>query len=83
MKEQGFKSWVQLVDGLDKSTFEWHIEFHVPIEDYGEDDFDDYDTVVAVIYDWKVDNTPDGEYNWHIGGRGHQCVELVYEALGK
>ena len=70
-----------LVDGLDKSTVEWHIEFHVPIEDYGEDDIDDYDTVIAVIYDWKVDNTPYGEYNWHIGGFSNEAVDLVEEVL--
>ena len=70
----------------DKVFNEWAIEFRVPIEDDGMGDVDDYDTVDATIYDWKEPHgsaSHYGEYNWHIGGRGHQCVELVYEALGK
>ena len=71
------------VGGLDKSTVEWHIEFSVPIEDYGEDDIDDYDTVVAVIYDWKVTDTPYGEYDWHIGGVNKEADFLIYDLLRK
>jgi hypothetical protein len=70
-----------LVDDLDKSTVEWHIKFQIPIEDYGMGDIDDYDTVVAVIYDWKVNNTPHGEYNWHVGGFSYEAVELVEGVL--
>ena len=73
-------------DASDKVFNEWAIEFRVPIEDDGMGDVDDYDTVDATIYDWKEPHgsvSHYGEYNWHIGGRGHQCVELVYEALGK
>ena len=73
-------------DASDKVFNEWAIEFRVSIEDDGMGDVDDYDTVDASIYDWKEPHgsaSHYGEYNWHIGGRGHQCVELVYEALGK
>ena len=74
------------IGASDKVFNEWAIEFRVPIEDDGMGDVDDYDTVDATIYDWKEPHgsvSHYGEYNWHIGGRGHHCVELVYEALGK
>ena len=59
----------------DKTWNEWGIRF----ED-GDDD------VYATIYDWKemyANESHYGEYRWHIGGRDHRGVELVYEALGK
>ena len=59
----------------DKVWNEWGIRF----ED-GDDD------VYATIYDWKemyANESHYGEYRWHIGGRDHRGVELIYEALGK
>ena len=59
----------------DKVFNEWGIRF----ED-GDDD------VYATIYDWKemyANESHYGEYRWHIGGRDHRGVELIYEALGK
>ena len=59
----------------DKVFNEWGIRF----ED-GDDD------VYATIYDWKemyANESHYGEYRWHIGGKEHRAVELVYEALGK
>ena len=65
----------------DKVFNEWSLTFEI-----GDPEDDDWDVVDATIYDWKEPHgsvSHYGEYNWHIGGRGHQCVELVYEALGK
>ena len=59
----------------DKTWNEWGIRF----ED-GDDD------VYTTIYDWKELDAYDshiGNYRWHIGGRNHRGVELIYEALGK
>ena len=59
----------------DKVFNEWGIRF----ED-GEDD------VYTTIYDWKELDAYDshiGNYRWHIGGRDHRGVELIYEALGR
>ena len=59
----------------DKVFNEWGIRF----ED-GDDD------VYTTIYDWKELDAYDshyGVYRWHIGGRNHRGVELIYEALGK
>ena len=61
--------------GDDKVHNEWGIEF---------EDGDDY--VYATIYDWKELSPTDshyGEYRWHIGGRDHRGIELIYEALGR
>ena len=50
--------------GGDKTTAEWNIEFLV------RDDDDDYDEeyIVASIYDWKMQDTPFGPYDSHVGG---------------
>ena len=59
----------------DKTWNEWGIRFE-----------DDDDETYATIYDWKEPTAYDshyGTYQWHIGGRSHKSVELVYEALGK
>ena len=69
------------VGPTDKVWNEWALQFEV-----GDPEDDDWDVVEATIYDWKEPHgsvSHYGEYNWHIGGRGHHCVELVYEALGK
>jgi len=74
------------VSASDKVFNEWGIEFRVPVEDDGMGDVDDYDTFSATIYDWKEPwggASHVGDYTWHIGGRDHRSVELVYEALGK
>ena len=63
------------IGASDKVFNEWGIEFRVPIED----------TIDATIYDWKEPHgsaSQYGNYGWHIGGRDHRSVELVYEALG-
>ena len=69
--------------GGDKTTCEWHIEFQVPVEDDGMGDVDDYDIVVATIYDWKYGSMPYHEINWHVGGNTKEAVWLVMDALGK
>ena len=59
----------------DKVFNEWGIRF----ED-GDDD------VYTTIYDWKELDAYDshiGNYRWHICGRDHRGVELIYEALGR
>jgi len=59
----------------DKTTCEWHIEFVVYDEDEGE--FPMY----ATVYDWKVDETPYGEYRWHVGGHSPDAEDLVHQAM--
>ena len=51
----------------DKVTCEWDLCFE--------------DGTVATIYDWKLDSTPFGEYEWHIGGRSAEAVDRVLEVL--
>lgn len=53
--------------GGDKTTQEWCIEFS--------------DGTVATIYDWKEYSTPQGLYDWHIGGHTHRAVQLVEDLL--
>jgi len=52
--------------GDDKVTAEWDLEFLVD---------DEY--VTATIYDWKLDETPFVEYDWHIGGFSTQAAHVV------
>ena len=56
--------------GDDKVTTEWDLEFEVD---------DEY--VVATIYDWKLDETPFGEYRWHIGGHFAFAAEVVTQFM--
>jgi hypothetical protein len=53
--------------GGDKTTVEWCLEFD--------------DGTVATIYDWKMYDTPMGEYDWHIGGKSQEAVYRVYEVM--
>tara|TARA_R110000868_G_scaffold103681_5_gene285343 strand:+ start:1199 stop:1492 length:294 start_codon:yes stop_codon:yes gene_type:complete len=52
----------------DKTTAEWCLEFK--------------DGTVATIYDWKLSETPLGEYDWHVGGIGVRALEKVQAFLG-
>lgn len=49
--------------GGDKTTAEW--------------DFVTGCGVVFTIYDYKQDETPMFEYEWHIGGADQQVIEIV------
>ena len=40
------------------------------------------DGVVATIYDWKEDSIPSHTYNWHIGGRRKNAIDLVERLTG-
>ena len=53
--------------GGDKTTQEWII--------VGEDG------TVETVYDWKEYETPMGQYQWHIGGKNKQAIQLVQDAL--
>ena len=54
--------------GDGKVTAEWILEFE--------------DQIVATIYDWKTNETPEGLYRWHVGGRSFNAVMLAAMALG-
>lgn len=56
--------------GDDKVTAEWNLEFEVGGE-----------YVTATIYDWKLGETPFGEYNWHIGGFSAQAPHIVSQFM--
>jgi len=51
----------------DKVTCCWRLQFE--------------DGTIATIYDWKESATPYHRYDWHIGGKSAQAVELVQNAL--
>lgn len=53
----------------DKIRVEWDIQFE--------------DGLVATIYDWKEHKrAPEEVTDWHIGGRGFEVVQRVYDLLG-
>lgn len=39
------------------------------------------DGLFVTIYDWKMDTTPMGKYDWHIGGHDFKNVEWVGNML--
>lgn len=53
--------------GGDKTTAEWCLAFE--------------DGTVATIYDWKEYSTPQGLYQWHVGGMSKLAVARVQQAL--
>lgn len=53
----------------DKVTCCWRLQFE--------------DGTVASIYDWKEDATPYHRYDWHIGGKSSEAVDLVHQTLDK
>lgn len=57
-------------DSDGKVSVEWVIAFE--------------DGTIATVYDWKQYElgTPKGGYDWHIGGKDDNAVELVKDALG-
>lgn len=56
-------------EGDGKVRVEWDIQFE--------------DGLVATIYDWKEHNrAPEEVTDWHIGGRGFEVVQRVYDLLG-
>lgn len=65
----------------DKVNTEWCLEFEVDADNgsVGEDGNIEY--VTATIYDWKVDATPYGEYNWHVGGTSEESYDCVIAAM--
>lgn len=65
----------QWTDG-DKVTAEWAVLATVENEDGEEED------VLFTIYDWKMPQTPMGDYQWHIGGHDRRAVELAEWFLG-
>jgi hypothetical protein len=50
-----------------KVTCEWNIKFA--------------DGTIASIYDYKEDETPLDQYNWHVGGFNADAVKRVSETL--
>jgi len=51
----------------DKVTAEWCLEFE--------------DGTLATVYDWKMYETPYGQYQWHIGGHNSDAVLHVQNTL--
>ena len=60
----------------EKVNAQWSIQFEVPTED-GED----YDSITATIYNWKMGYIPTDKYEWHIGGYDFEAVDLVQKVL--
>ena len=44
------------------------------------DEMSDMNKVLFTVYDWKVDETPRGQYCWHIGGRGDE-VDAIRKVI--
>ena len=51
----------------DKVNAEWSLRFE--------------DGTRATVYDWKEDEIPMGDYQWHIGGDLRSAVDRVQECL--
>lgn len=76
-----FGAPIQMDD--DKGNVEWRIEFEVP----AEDDPEERDLVVAVVYDWKLPQNPakrpGDKITFNIGGHNIQAAYYVHLVLGE
>ena len=63
----------------EKVNAQWTLEFKIPFTD--DTGIEDFDTVVATIYNWKDGYIPTEKYEWHIGGFDYQAVECVDKVL--
>tara|TARA_B100001287_G_C22488665_1_gene437920 strand:- start:358 stop:684 length:327 start_codon:yes stop_codon:yes gene_type:complete len=63
----------------EKVNAQWSLEFKVPFTD--DTEIEDFETVTATIYNWKVGYIPTDEYEWHIGGFDFESVDLVQGVL--
>ena len=52
---------------LDKSTCEWLIDAHGKVLKALPEEEAAMNSCVS-IYDWKTNETPKGQYAWHVGG---------------
>ena len=50
-------------EDYEKITCEWMLKFS--------------DGSVATIYDYKMKDTPEEDYEWHIGGEDYDCVQII------
>ena len=57
--------------GDGKVNVEWDIIF---------EDLED-NLITATIYDWKQDEIPKDKHFWHVGGKGRDAVDAVYDFL--
>ena len=66
-------------DPYEKTQMEWVIDGKVYFTDqWGEKD---WEYIKATVYNWKTGGTPTEEYDWHIGGKSFEAVELIEEII--
>ena len=63
----------------EKVNAQWSIEFKIPFTD--DTGIEDFNSVIATIYNWKLGYIPTEEYEWHIGGCSNDAVEYVNKVL--
>ena len=66
-------------DPYDKVNTEWIIEGKIFFTE--EDGYEDWEYVTASVYNWKTGGTPTETYDWHIGGKSYEAVELIQKIL--
>ena len=90
LKGKTFTTYDKLVEVFGEPTYtdaspyekvnaQWMLEFKIPFTD--DTGIEDFDTVVATIYNWKDGYIPTNKYEWHIGGFDYQAVECVEKVL--
>tara|TARA_B100001564_G_C20440761_1_gene578854 strand:+ start:393 stop:716 length:324 start_codon:yes stop_codon:yes gene_type:complete len=63
----------------EKVNVQWSMEFKIPFTD--DTGIEDFNSVIATIYNWKVGYIPMDKYEWHIGGFSNDAVEYVNKVL--
>ena len=48
---------------------------------HDEEDEEDAEDSVFTIYNWKLGYIPTEEYDWHIGGKSYEAVDIATTIL--
>ena len=90
LKGKTFTTYDKLVEVFGEPTFtdaspyekvnaQWTLEFKIPFTD--DTGIEDFDTVVATIYNWKDGYIPTDKYDWHIGGYDFNAFSVATDIL--
>ena len=66
-------------DPYEKVNAEWAVQART-LSSWADDEEDAEDSVFT-IYNWKMGYIPTEEYDWHIGGKSYEAVDIATTIL--
>ena len=66
-------------DPYEKVNAEWTVQART-LSSWADDE-EDAESSVFTIYNWKMGYIPTEEYDWHIGGKSYEAVDIATTIL--